>query len=98
MRKYRLQISVLLALLTAICTQGQEKYTLRVRYADSLSALMEDTSLVQQTFSTRIECSNYLAQLPARLQARGFVTASLDSIRFDSTYAVNFIQGSFIHF
>ena len=87
MRKYRLQISVLLALLTAICTQGQEKYPLRVRYADSLSALMADTSLVQQAFSTRIECSNYLAQLPARLQARGFVTASIDSIRFDSTYA-----------
>lgn len=87
MIKYRLQISVLLALLTAIYAHGQEKYPLRVRYADSLSARYADTSLVQQTFLTRIECSNYLAQLPARLQTKGFVTASLDSIRFDSTYA-----------
>ncbi len=87
MRKYRLQISVLLALLAAICTHGQEKYLLQVRYADTLSARIGDTSLVQQNFSSRIECSGYLAQLPARLQARGFVTASVDSIRFDSTFA-----------
>jgi len=87
MRKYRLQISVLLALLTAIYTHGQEKYPLRVRYADTLSARYADTSLVKQIFSTRLECSNYLAQLPALLQARGFVTASLDSIRFDSSFA-----------
>ena len=87
MRKYRLQISVLLALLTAICAHGQEKYPLRVRYADSLSARYADTSPVQQIFTSRIECSNYLAQLPALLQARGFVTASLDSIRFDSSFA-----------
>lgn len=87
MRKYRLQISVLLALLITICVQGQEKYPLRVRYADSLSDRQADTALVQQLFSSRIECTGYIALLPARLQSMGYVTASLDSVRFDSTYA-----------
>ncbi len=87
MRKYRLQISVLLALLAAICTQAQEKYQLRVRYADSLSSRLADESWVEKTFSSRIACAAYLSRLPAVLQAKGFVTASLDSIRLDSTDA-----------
>ena len=87
MRKYRLQISVLLALLTAIYTQGQEKYPLRVRYADTVSASLADESLVEQTFSSRIACSEYLSRLPSILQSKGFVTASLDSIRLDSLQA-----------
>ena len=88
MRKYRLQISVLLALLTGFCVQAQEKYSLQVRYADSLSARLADSALVQKDFGSRIDCAAYLAQLPSRLQALGFVTASVDSLRFDSSHAV----------
>ncbi len=88
MRKYRLQISVLLALLTGICVQAQEKYSLQVRYADSLSARLADSALIQHDFTSRIDCSAYLAQLPSRLQSLGFVTASVDSLRFDSNHAV----------
>lgn len=88
MRKYRLQISVLLALLTGICVQAQEKYPLLVRYADSLSARQADPALIRKDFTSRIECSAYIAELPSRLQTMGYVTVSIDSLRFDSNQAV----------
>jgi outer membrane protein assembly factor BamA len=87
MRKFRLQISVLLTLLTGIYAPAQEKYQLRVHYADSTNAAASDGTLIETSFSTRFNCTEYVAKLPALLQAKGYVTASVDSARFDSSFA-----------
>lgn len=51
---------------------------------DSLSL---STAGVQREFSNYIEASGYLARLPALLQGKGFITASIDSVAFDSSTA-----------
>ena len=86
MRKIRLQISVLLGLLQALAGWSQSAYELRIRCVDQDPALLS-TLDIRTRFASRLACTEYLAQLPAYLQGRGYVTASLDSIRLDSSSA-----------
>jgi outer membrane protein assembly factor BamA len=41
---------------------------------------------LEEQFSSRTEASAYLSRLPFLLQAKGFVTASIDSMNMDSTF------------
>lgn len=86
MRKLRLQISVLVLALQGLAGFAQSKYELLVRCADKDAAVISQLGIPAH-FSSRFTCTGYLSQLPGRLQARGYVTASLDSIRYDSTSA-----------
>jgi outer membrane protein assembly factor BamA len=84
----RLQISVLLLiLLTAIRGSAQNKYQLKLLAVDRDSSYLTDLLTVPSNFSDRYACSNYINKLAPDLRARGFVTASLDSVRYDSTFA-----------
>lgn len=64
---------------------AQTKYQLHYRFIDTT-----DVSIslgLQQEFSDRIACSQYIFELPKLLQKKGFVTASIDSVQMDSTKA-----------
>lgn len=87
MRNFRLQISVLVWMLQALTALSQENYILHIKGAGQ-----DDTALVPRLgintrFSSRFACMEYVNQLPGLLQSRGFVTASIDSLRFDSLSA-----------
>lgn len=86
MQKIRLQISVLVLLLQGIAGFAQSKYDLLVRCADKDAAVISQLGIPAH-FSSRFTCTGYLSQLPGMLQAKGYVTASLDSIRYDSASA-----------
>lgn len=89
----KLQHLALAALLTAqfffqslVCS-AQQNYLLQVHGVDkNLSDLVNEIEL-KTTFISRIDCINYVSKLPGRLQAKGFVTASIDTLRFDSSSA-----------
>lgn len=66
--------------------QAQNNYVLQVRSADKDSGFLQTLGL-QTTFSSKFACIDYVNKLPAQLHARGFATASIDSVRYDSSYA-----------
>lgn len=87
MRIIRLQISVLLALLLATSSRSQEVYRLFIRYTDKDSVRMAAELGLQTRFDNRIACSEYCARVPDLLRAKGYITASVDSLQFDSLSA-----------
>lgn len=87
MRKLKLQISVLALSLFTIHAASQTGYELHLKGADMDSASIVSQTGLQTHFTNRPACSDYINKLPAWLQAKGYVTASLDSIQFDSLHA-----------
>lgn len=85
---FRLQISVLaLGMLVNLGAEAQTSYPLRLRGADKDSATLVSQTGIQTNFTSRIACMEYMARLTGLLQAKGYVTASVDSIRYDSACA-----------
>ena len=67
--------------------QGWSQYHLQILPVDKDSGFVKKLNLTT-TFKSREACAEYLISIPALLQAKGFVTASLDSIRYDSSKAI----------
>jgi hypothetical protein len=87
MTKLKLQISVPFFLLLHTCLIAQNKYPLQIHPVDKDFAFIISGLGIKTDFNSRNDCISYLDQLPAYLQAKGYVTASLDSTLFDSAYA-----------
>ncbi|MBL7743310.1 MAG: BamA/TamA family outer membrane protein [Chitinophagaceae bacterium] len=85
MTKLQLQISVLVCLLFHFELQAQNDYRLTIRSVDKDSAFLINDLAIPVSFPTRFACEEYVNRLPSLLQAKGYVTASLDSVRYDST-------------
>ena len=94
MRKFRLQISVLSFLLLSIYTAAQTlpdrqagKYNLHIKGVDKDSATIVAKTGLQTLFTSRTACTDYINRLPGYLQSKGYVTASIDSLQYDSATA-----------
>ncbi len=87
MTKLRLQISVLFFLLLSISASSQENYLLRLRGVDKDSAFLATQFGIPSQFTSRNACIEYINKLPALLQSHGYVTASIDSLRYDTAFA-----------
>src|SRR6185369_9608271 len=72
------------ALLNISAAQG--KYELSVRLVDQDSAVL-NTIGVQNSFDSRAACAEYVIKLPSFFQSKGYVTASIDSLTYDSSSA-----------
>src|SRR6187431_1338272 len=66
---------------------GQSNYFLNARSVDKSPEFLKNEIGLQTEFATRLSCIEYVNKLPSVLLAKGFVTASLDSIFFDTTSA-----------
>jgi outer membrane protein assembly factor BamA len=87
MQKLRLQISVLVSLLLTFQGVAQIKYNLNILGVDKDAALLINQHNLQTEFNSKFACTNYISKLPALLQSKGFVTASVDSVAYDSLSA-----------
>ncbi|MBI5857804.1 MAG: BamA/TamA family outer membrane protein [Sphingobacteriales bacterium] len=87
MKIFRLQISVLVLLLASVYSFGQNKYNLHVHGVDNDSAGIVAKTGLQVSFPSYTACAEYINKLPGYLQSKGFVTASIDSLNFDSSFA-----------
>ena len=81
MKLIRCQISVVLLLLV-LKASAQNNYYLHIRGVDQDSVFLKETLAVQTEFSSQIDCEDYITRLPDLLAAKGYVTASIDSIQF----------------
>ncbi|HSU28020.1 MAG TPA: BamA/TamA family outer membrane protein [Chitinophagaceae bacterium] len=87
MRIPGLQISVLICLLAGGPSFAQKNYNLQIQGVDMDATTILSRVAIKTEFNSRFECSEYINQLPSRLQAKGYVTASIDSIVYDSSGA-----------
>ena len=88
MRNFRLQISLFVFLLLCIINgSAQNKYNLYLRGVDKDSATIVAKTGLQTSFVSRIACEEYINRLPGYLQSKGYVTASIDSLNYDSGFA-----------
>ncbi len=87
MIKFRLQISVLVLLLNYVSVSGQNIYQLHVNGVDKDSVTIIKETGLQTAFANRTDCENYINNLQLLLQTKGYVTASVDSISYESTFA-----------
>jgi outer membrane protein assembly factor BamA len=65
---------------------AQDKYELSIRIVDQDSAVFNTIGL-QNSFDSRASCTDYVNKLPSFLQSKGYVTASIDSLAYDSSSA-----------
>ena len=94
MIRIRLQISLLVLLLPGIYAPAQNppdrqagKYSLHLRGVDKDSASIVAKTGLQTSFASRIACEEYINRLPGYLQSKGYVTASIDSLYYETGYA-----------
>ncbi|HEV8285102.1 MAG TPA: POTRA domain-containing protein [Chitinophagaceae bacterium] len=74
-------------ILLSLCADAQEKYELNIKAIDKDSAFLINTIGLQNSFSSRATCIEYVNKLPSILQSKGYVTASLDSLQYDTMSA-----------
>jgi outer membrane protein assembly factor BamA len=93
MTKVRHLLTAVLFLLSGLASSAQDRYSLKLRAIDRDETSLQEILQSPATFDNRLLCIEYVNGLPDRLRGRGYVTASLDTARFDSTgaYAVIFI-------
>jgi outer membrane protein assembly factor BamA len=87
MTKLRLQISVLAFLLFCAQLAAQNNYSLNIRGVDKDSSFLVSQLGLSTRFASRLICIDYVNKLPNYLRSKGYVTASLDSIHYDSASA-----------
>lgn len=82
-RKWLLAIG----LLTVAAVASAQQYRLKFMPVDKDSVFLTSTLGLQSSFSNRLQCNQYIATLTATLQAKGYPTASVDSVWADSSAA-----------
>lgn len=70
--------------------KGYSQYSLRVKMQSSDSILSAAALNIPASFKDRNACTDYIYKLTGILQDKGFASASIDSLRFDSAFA--FVQ------
>src|SRR5436189_5145395 len=87
MTKLRLQILATVLLLLSLNSVAQNNFPLQITSIDKDSTFIFSNLGLRTVFATRNDCVSYINQLTANLQTKGYVTASLDSIHYDSAFA-----------
>lgn len=81
------KISGLILVLLAFSLTSGAQFTLVIKPVDRNSAFIYDTLKLQRKFAGLRQCESYVNKLPALLQSRGYPSASVDTVRYDSTLA-----------
>ena len=76
---------ILLMLLLGRLAVGQSSYPVQYLVVDPGAS--KDSAALQRDFPNRAAAIDYLYKLPATLQSQGYISASVDSLRFDSLSA-----------
>lgn len=87
MAKLRCHILLLLFLFVSFYSKAQTGYPLQISAVDRDSVFLVSTLGIQTQFTTRYDCISYINKLPSLLQLKGYVTASVDTLLYDSASA-----------
>jgi outer membrane protein assembly factor BamA len=67
--------------------EGYAQYQLKIFPVDKDSAFLRKNIPLQSSFKNKSACLDYIYDLPVLFQAKGYMTASVDSIHADSSHA-----------
>jgi outer membrane protein assembly factor BamA len=81
------KISGLMLVLLTLSIFSEAQYKLQIQPVDRELSFIADTLKLQQSFQSRQNCISYVSKLPALLKTKGFPTASVDSVSYDSLKA-----------
>jgi outer membrane protein assembly factor BamA len=84
---YSLRKWILGTLLLTIAAMASGQYQLKILPVDKDAVFITKTLGLQQDFANRLVCTQYINNLPASLFEKGYPSASVDSVGFDSTSA-----------
>ena len=73
--------------LTTSCPGQAPRYGVQYRNAVN-DSLIHNNSLLQDSFPTKADAALFISTLPALLQDKGYLAASVDSVQYDSLYAM----------
>lgn len=85
---FNIRYSIIIIVYLFISITATAQYQLRIQYVGKDSAFDALSLKLQTGFTDRMACNIYVNQLPAQLNAKGYAAASVDSVSFDSTFAV----------
>ena len=63
------------------------QYALEINAVDKQDSFIKNTLKLQANFKSQGQCAEYINKLPGILHAKGFIGASVDSVRYDSVFA-----------
>lgn len=63
------------------------QYQLKIKLADKDTSFNLQSLKITTNFANNLACATYINQLPEILHAKGYALASVDSIRYEATYA-----------
>jgi outer membrane protein assembly factor BamA len=75
-----------ISFLTTFCIGKAQSYSVYYRTLEGDTSFQQKLSL-QRDFSSQTEAALYIVQLPFLLQGKGYITASVDSVQYDSLFA-----------
>jgi outer membrane protein assembly factor BamA len=88
LQSYRCLAGIIFVLfLLMLSSNAQTPYKLIIQSKDCSDSCVRALQL-QTAFSNKISCLNYIQQLPTFLAAKGYISASVDSVYSDSTFAI----------
>lgn len=86
MAKVQYLLTLFFVLLMSRYAASQNTYMLTIDPVDKTPSFVESLQL-KTLFSGKEECSIYISQIIPLLQSKGYVTASVDSVKYDSAAA-----------
>lgn len=87
LKPFSLLLILLAGNLSVLKIAAQEVYQLHIYPVDDDSDFVKQELQLQTKFSSEADCRMYVATLPATLKNKGYITANIDSVRFDSLHA-----------
>ncbi len=84
--------TIIIAVCKTSTVYGQQltvnKYQLLINHVDKDSSFNSQVLKLQTGFANQIQCRDYINKLPALLNMKGYPAASIDSVHYDSAFAI----------
>ena len=84
---FNARLSIILIVHLCISTYAVAQYQLRIDYVDKDSIFQPQALKLRTNFSSQFQCQEYINKLPELLNLKGYASASIDNIRYDTNFA-----------
>ena len=84
---FNARLSIILIVHLCISTYAVAQYQLRIDYVDKDSTFQPQALKLRTNFSSQFQCQEYINKLPELLNLKGYASASIDNIRYDTNFA-----------
>ena len=81
------KLLILLIVVVFIAHPSDAQYQLRINYVDKDTSFHPPALKLQTSFANRMLCADYINKLPAQLNTKGYLSASVDSVHYDTSFA-----------